>query len=149
MENTLNLEGIRFFHFYIGGQFIGYPNVKIKEDDGQVDVSMAYGYSVEKIESEAPIAELTEENFRLFLAELFMLIEDWETRYVNYEMLDGTQWGMTLSYNDLDDEKNRTEDMTDLEDTLIISGSNAFPDNFDTLYALMAKYGIKNPKFKY
>ncbi|MGX7031019.1 hypothetical protein [Vagococcus zengguangii] len=149
MENTLNLEGVSFFHFYIGGQFIGYPNVKIKEKDEQIKVSMSYGYSLENLEPEDDMPTLTEEDFRLFLAEVFLLIEGWEPRYVNYDMLDGTQWGMTLSYSDLDDENNRTEDMNDLADTLIISGSNAFPENFDTIYALMAKYGIKNPEFKY
>ena len=149
MENTLNLEGVSFFHFYIGGHFIGYPNVKIKEQDGQVSVTMTHGYSLEKLEQNSDMPMLSEEEYRLFLAEVFLLIEGWKTRYVNYDMLDGTQWGMTISYSDLDDENNRTEEMADLEDTLIISGSNAFPDNFDTIYALMAKYGIKNPEFKY
>lgn len=148
--DELNIEGIRFYHFYMGGYFIGYPNVKIIETDGKVEVFMDHGFSVDKPEEISPEKiNFTENDFRLFLAEVSLLIQDWDKRYVNHDILDGTQWGMTITYHDLDEPQFADVDYSKLADTVVLSGSNAFPDNFKTLFALMAKYGIKNEDLNY
>ena len=50
-------------------------------------------------------------------------VENWNTRYDNNGILDGTQWGLTVEYED-----GQTDEFY---------GSNEYPDNFDKLLELM------------
>ena len=74
------------------------------------------------------IKEIDNEMAKEFLDQLFRIIDDWESEYINSNFLDGFEWQLEIKYQD--------------NEVLYYSGKNDFPDNFEYLDRL--KYKLLN-----
>lgn len=89
-----------------------------------------FGYSkdgkrIENVKESSNLHELVQDkhHYDLFIAELKNIIQSWNNKYNNNDIMDGTQWHIKDNNNKID-----------------ICGSNEFPNNYDKLVELLKKY---------
>jgi hypothetical protein len=116
------------FNFSIGGYFGGYHSLSIvKTETGAV---AAYNtppfsiYNIQQIEK-----QLSTEEWLEFVHGLYRCyISDWKKRYVNLNVLDGTQWELEITFID--------------RKPLKCHGSNMFPPHWKKLLKVIKKLGL-------
>lgn len=114
----------------IGGFFGGHEYVVInrKGDTGAIFASQA---SRPGTDSRFWMGRYSTAQWNRLLNKLFnkFRVQDWEHKYNNYNILDGTQWELSfrLPSGEIYD----------------ICGSNEYPDGFDTLYRMFRYYTHK------
>lgn len=121
-----NIPFISKITFSIGGFFTGHEIRTITiDEDVHLHVDHSYFLRPSNLPSEAELNLAKEELFeglcRLYLSQ-------WRKRYENPNVLDGTQWALTIAFSN------------GLR-TIHITGSNAYPYNFQELLDLL---GIPN-----
>ena len=125
-----NRENIAVLRFWIGG-FLGNSTeitIKRNEAGALVHVSL-FPYSDEGNGKDIPISE---DKWNNILSELHDKIrfQEWKKNYENLNVLDGTQWEFTVTY---EDKKKRN-----------YGGSNAYPPRWKEFCKLFQVYaGIK------
>jgi hypothetical protein len=110
MFNKINVESIRSVRLVLSSVFLG-PNVYFA---GYDDEGKLAGIFYEK-------------EWKEFCMNFLDIVKEWKKEnYVDYTILDGTQWSLIVLTNDMKE--------------IRISGSNKFPNNFGKLKKLMSPY---------
>ena len=113
MKLTSNyITSISKISFNIGGYFDGYETRTVLLD-GEA-VRMTITHSLHPEEREIALS-MTKTEFLNHLCELH--IEGWKLKYIDPDILDGTQWDLEICFSDG-------------HKPVKIAGSNAYPDNF-------------------
>jgi len=74
-----------------------------------------------------------ENEWKEFCVNFLDLVKDWKKEsYVDHNILDGTQWSLVVTTNDLEE--------------IRVGGSNKFPNNFGKLRKLMFPYTLRRHK---
>ena len=120
--NPKHIPSIDKIVFSIGGFFDGYETRTVLLD-GEA-VRMTVTHSLHPEEREIALS-LTKTEFLNRLRELH--IEGWKSKYIDPDILDGTQWELEIYFSDG-------------YKPVTIAGSNAYPDNFAELERL---FGIE------
>ena len=120
--NSNHISSINKISFSIGGYFDGYETRTVLLD-GEA-VRMTITHSLHPEEREIALS-LTKTEFLNHLYELH--IEGWKSKYIDPDILDGTQWELEIYFSDGYKPVN-------------IAGSNAYPDYFADLEKL---FGIE------
>ena len=119
------LAAMHRFTLEIGGFFNGYTKYKYTISGDRVLFDADHSFYLKP--SNLPVYEpFTREEFIRGIADLH--IGEWDKRYENLCVLDGTQWSISIEYEDG-------------KEPFEINGSNAYPYNFDELIEFL---GIDN-----
>ncbi|WP_206663775.1 hypothetical protein [Pelotomaculum schinkii] len=115
------------FNFSLGGYFGGYHSLSIaKAETGAVatytpPLSVSYMQSIEK--------QLSTEEWLEFVHGLYRCyIPDWKKHYIDPGILDGTQWGLEITFID--------------RKPLKCNGSNMFPPHWKKFLKVINKLGL-------
>ena len=123
MKLTSNhIPSISKISFTIGGYFDGYETRTVLLDGEKLRMTITHSLHSEVREI---ALSLTKMEFLNRLRELH--IESWKSKYIDPDILDGTQWELEINFSDGYKPVN-------------IAGSNAYPDNFAELERL---FGIE------
>lgn len=119
-QNSNHIPSIIKISFTIGGYFDGYETRTVLLD-GEA-VRMTITHSLHPEEREIALS-MTKDAFLNRLRELH--IEGWKSKYIDPDILDGTQWELEIYFYDG-------------YKPVKIAGSNAYPDNFAELEGMFA-----------
>lgn len=114
------------FTFSYGGFFDGYQSLKIDEKDGYAELTVASPFSTmegEGVRFRIMLSEWQDIKTTLFY-DLFIL--DWKDEYKDPYILDGTQWELSLAFDD--------------REKVLKSGSNAYPAFYEELTDYLEPY---------
>lgn len=112
-------------HFSIGGFFGGHHNVTVSK--GVFGAEVEYGPPFDFIAPLCDSSDMSNDEWAHFVKDLYRCyVIDWESRYDDFCILDGTQWGLEI----------RFEDGSVLER----SGSNAYPPHWTKLLSVFKKH---------
>lgn len=108
--------------FTIGGFFNGYETHTFTIDGDHLYMDVKHSYNPARMKSRMELDPIITK--QEFLEELFGLhLGEWRHSYRNDQICDGTQWNLEIQYSDG-------------QEPFKVSGSNAFPFNFDELREL-------------
>lgn len=111
------------FEYSCGGYFGGYTGLEIVvEITGTIKVITTHSMKREPISTR----EMSKAEFEKFKRKLYRYIKDWNLKYTDNDILDGTQWSLEI---------------TSSTEHIQFYGSNDFPSNFQS-FAKFIK-GIK------
>ena len=116
---------LEYLFFRIGGYFQGSRVLIIRDHDGCLSLDRflllhRYGASVPHFH-----AEWTKRRSKRWIGKFAAIhCEEWEDSYCDYSILDGTQWELRYKLEG--------------QDARRISGSNAFPENWDSFMTWVA-----------
>lgn len=112
-------------HFGLGGYFGGYHDITVlKTSNGAlIDYKPPLG-----AEDTNPVEmEISQKEWAKFISDLYRCyLTDWKRRYVDKNILDGTQWELDVTFSD------RT--------VLSRHGSNDYPPHWNKLLSVFKKY---------
>ena len=120
--NPNHIPSISKISFTIGGYFDGYETRTVLLDGEAVRMTVTHSLHPEVREI---ALSMTNTEFLNHLCELH--IESWKSKYIDPDILDGTQWELAIYFSNGHKPVN-------------IAGSNAYPDNFAELERL---FGIE------
>ena len=120
--NSKYIPSINKISFTIGGYFDGYETRTVLLDGENLHMTVTHSLHPEEREI---ALSLTKTEFLNCLRELH--IEGWKSKYIDPDILDGTQWELEIYFSDG-------------YKPVKIAGSNAYPDYFADLEKL---FGIE------
>lgn len=87
-----------YFELEIGGFFAGYPRIEVSNEDGKCAAKYVASYNTGEDDFEIGI---TVEEFQKYIHDILASdILKWNEEYVDPDVLDGTQWTVTIRYSD-------------------------------------------------
>ena len=108
-------HSLKFFFFSCGGFFGGYKKMNIETDNGNSVLCITPSRLTRKAEIKKELSADEWESFSDSIMSKFRLF-DWKDKYINHDILDGTQWHIKIEY---------------IDGTLKeVFGSNDYPDNW-------------------
>ena len=122
------LKSVTSFYFSCGGFFGGYSNVTVNRTDNGAMINVSPSILIEHSISETE-KSLSIDEWQSFINDIYIKyrLEEWNTEYINNDVLDGTQWevkvklanGKELEYYGSNDYPQNWTDFIDYINNLI------------------------------